>query len=66
VFDAVPILIATVLFNIVNPVNYLPRKKGMRMDGSFEPPARHWWSKTPKTSNAPSTQPSEDLLMSRV
>jgi hypothetical protein len=66
VFDAVPIIIATILFNVVNPANYLPRKKGIRMDGSFEEAPRHWWSKTPKTSTAPSTQASEDMLTKRV
>ncbi|PVF93988.1 RTA1-domain-containing protein [Serendipita vermifera] len=57
VLDAVPIWIATVAFNVVNPVGYLPRKKGLRMDGTVEPPRKHWWS-----SNTP-TNASQDLLM---
>jgi len=66
VLDAVPVLIATVLFNVVNPPKYLPRKKGTRMDGSTEEPPRHWWSKTPKMSRMSSAQPSEDMAMGRV
>jgi hypothetical protein len=69
VLDAVPIIIATVLFNVVNPANYLPARKGMRMDGSFETPPKHWWSRTPKeakASTAPSTQASEDMFMRRI
>jgi hypothetical protein len=67
--DAVPIFIATVLFNVVNPANYLPAKKGTRMDGSVETPAGHWWSRTPTTkeSVALGAQASEDIvLMDRV
>ncbi|KAG8800096.1 hypothetical protein FRC16_003718 [Serendipita sp. 398] len=43
--DGFPILIATVVFNICNPAWYLPRKKGLRMDGSQEGTRKHWWSR---------------------
>ena len=66
VLDAVPILIATVLFNVVYPGRYLPTKKGVRMDGSVEEPRRHWWSKAPAKSNATSASASQDILMARV
>ncbi|PVF93985.1 hypothetical protein CPB86DRAFT_69939 [Serendipita vermifera] len=59
VLDSIPILIATVAFNIVNPVNILPRKKGLRMDGTVEKQRKHWWS------SAEDAQASQDLLMSK-
>ncbi|KAJ1310197.1 hypothetical protein OPQ81_006941 [Rhizoctonia solani] len=34
IFDSLLILIATVAFNWVHPSDYLPRKKGLRMDGT--------------------------------
>ncbi|KAG8815583.1 hypothetical protein FRC19_000937 [Serendipita sp. 401] len=43
--DGFSILIATVVFNICNPAWYLPRKKGLRMDGSQEGTRKHWWSR---------------------
>ncbi|PVF93987.1 RTA1-domain-containing protein [Serendipita vermifera] len=46
VLDAIPILIATVAFNIISPITYLPREKGLRMDGTVEEPRKHWWSST--------------------
>jgi hypothetical protein len=69
-FDAAPMFLATLLFNFVHPPKYLPKQKGMRMDGSFEePPApvSHWWSKKAK-SKAPSghSSPSDNMTMSRV
>ncbi|KAG8815585.1 hypothetical protein FRC19_000939 [Serendipita sp. 401] len=52
VLDSIPVLIATVVFNIVNPSAYLPRKKGLRMDGSHELPRKHWWSREIKTARS--------------
>lgn len=67
VLDAVPILIATVLFNVVYPAAYLPKKKGVRMDGTVEEPRKHWWSKAPeKRSNATSATTSQDIILGRV
>ncbi|CCO26235.1 mitochondrial intermediate peptidase [Rhizoctonia solani AG-1 IB] len=34
VFDSLLILIATVVFNWIHPSNYLPSRKGLRMDGT--------------------------------
>ena len=66
VLDAVPILIATVLFNVVSPGAYLPRKKGVRIDGSVEEQQRHWWSKIPENNHSTSAMASQDILLSRV
>ncbi|CCA73357.1 related to RTM1 protein [Serendipita indica DSM 11827] len=49
VLDAVPILAAAVILNVIHPSSYLPSKKGLRMDGTIEVPARHWWSKSKST-----------------
>lgn len=57
VLDAVPVLIATVLFNIVYPASYLPRKKGLRIDGSMELQRKHWWSREVKVA------PSEEAMV---
>ncbi|KDQ20013.1 hypothetical protein BOTBODRAFT_384220 [Botryobasidium botryosum FD-172 SS1] len=43
VFDSVPVLIATVAFNICHPARFLPAKKGLRMDGSYELEEKKGW-----------------------
>lgn len=60
VLDAVPVLIATFIFNIVNPSSVLPRKKGLRIDGSVELQRRHWWSREVKTA------PSEESMIQKA
>lgn len=59
ILDGLPILISIAVFNIFNPAAYLPRKKGLRMDGTIEPPRKHWWSKSEKMGSVPS----QDYLM---
>jgi len=38
IFDAVPILIASLAFALYHPGAFLPAKKGLRMDGTYEAP----------------------------
>ncbi|KAG8687598.1 hypothetical protein FRC09_013400 [Ceratobasidium sp. 395] len=46
VFDSLLIIIATVVFNLVHPANYLPNRKGLRMDGTtFEIKKRQWFKR---------------------
>ncbi|QRV86327.1 RTA1-like protein [Ceratobasidium sp. AG-Ba] len=46
IFDSLLIIVATIVFNLVHPSNYLPNKKGLRMDGTtFEIKKREWFKR---------------------
>ncbi|KAG8739911.1 hypothetical protein FRC12_016172 [Ceratobasidium sp. 428] len=46
IFDSLLIIVATVVFNLVHPANYLPNRKGLRMDGTtFEIKKRQWFKR---------------------
>ncbi|KAG8735007.1 hypothetical protein FRC12_018262 [Ceratobasidium sp. 428] len=55
VFDSLLIIVATVVFNLVHPANYLPNRKGLRMDGTtFEIKKRQWFKrKSPPEADEP-------------
>jgi hypothetical protein len=55
--------IATIAFNAAHPAKYLPRKKGLRMDGTVEQPKKHWWSKEDASAIKINTNYSDDVLM---
>ncbi|KAF8610654.1 RTA1-domain-containing protein [Ceratobasidium sp. AG-I] len=56
VFDSLLIIVATTVFNLVHPSNYLPNRKGLRMDGTtYEVKKMRWFrrkSKTPQESTS--------------
>ncbi|KDQ20012.1 hypothetical protein BOTBODRAFT_152619 [Botryobasidium botryosum FD-172 SS1] len=58
VLDSVPVLVATVAFNVCHPSRFLPAKKGPRMDGTYELEQKKGWFGRQNQSNDPNSSAS--------
>ncbi|CAE6432541.1 unnamed protein product [Rhizoctonia solani] len=62
VLDSLLILIATVVFNWVHPSNYLPSRKGLRMDGTTYEVRKFRLFRRKRSTESPDSKPEEQEM----